>query len=116
MPALAPSSSPATLAKLDGRTKEARLVRQVRRDLLAQVGGNPTAVQRALIERAVQLHLQVANMDRRTAEGRAMTDLDSRTYLAWSNSLVRTLRELARTASATQPKPPSIADYLATRA
>ena len=38
---------------------------------------------------------------------------DSRTYLAWSNSLTRTLRELGLKGAA--DKPPALQDYLAAR-
>lgn len=60
-----------------------------------------------LIERACQLTLRIADMDRRFAE------TDSRTYLAWSNSLTRTLAQLG-VQGATAEKPPSLQDYLTT--
>jgi len=104
------------LAKLDGRTREARLVRSVRADLTAHVGGHPSATQTALIERAVQLTLRVAAMDRKYARTGAMTDHDTRTYLAWSAGLARLLRALgldpAKTADA-GPRVPTIAEILA---
>jgi hypothetical protein len=81
------------LAKLDQRTKEAALMRQTRAALTAHVG-EPSAVQTALIERATWLTLRVAQLDAKMAGGAAFTEHDSRTYLAWSNSLGRTLREL----------------------
>ena len=43
------------LAKLDQRTKEARLMRETRAEVAAHVGGKPSAVQAAMIERACQL-------------------------------------------------------------
>jgi hypothetical protein len=75
------------MAKLDQRTKEARLMRETRAALVAHVGGKPSAVQSAMIERACQLTLRIVAMDRKFAETGAQTDHDSRTYLAWSNSL-----------------------------
>jgi hypothetical protein len=82
-----PPHRPVALAKLDQRTKEARLMRETRAELVAHVGGNPSAVQAAMIERACQLTLRIVAMDRKFAETGAQTDHDSRTYLAWSNSL-----------------------------
>jgi hypothetical protein len=62
--------------------------------LLTHVGGRPSVVQQTLIERACQLQIRIAMMDRDFANGGVQTEHDSRTYLAWSNSLTRTLREL----------------------
>jgi hypothetical protein len=71
--------------KLDQRTKGcATDARDAGR---AHVGGKPSAVQAAMIERACQLTLRIVAMDRKFAETGAQTDHDSRTYLAWSNSL-----------------------------
>jgi hypothetical protein len=94
MPRLGPYSRTATLAKMDQRTREARLVRGTRAALFAHVGGTPSIVQQTLIERACQLQIRIAMMDRDFANGYVQTEHDSRTYLAWSNSLTRTLREL----------------------
>jgi hypothetical protein len=115
MKALAPYHRPATLAKLDGRTKEARLMREVRADLNAHIGGTLSITQRALIERAVHLTLQVCLIDRKAAEaGGTMTEMNSRTYLAWSNSLTRTLKELGLKGAA--QRMPTLADHFASRA
>jgi hypothetical protein len=94
MPQLGPYSQTAILSKLDGRTREARLMRGTRSALTAHVGGKPSIVEQTLIERACQLQIRIAMMDRDFASGCAQTEHDSRTYLAWSNSLTRTLREL----------------------
>jgi hypothetical protein len=58
-PAIGPYSRPLALAKLDGRTREAALVRRVRAELTAHVGGNPTFPQRMLIDRAAVLALRM---------------------------------------------------------
>lgn len=106
-------SRPAALAKLDGRTREARIMRAARDELTAHVGGKPSATQRALIERAATLTLRVAQLDAKAADAGAMSDHASKQYLAWSNSLTRTLRELGLKPAA--EKPPSLADYLRQR-
>jgi hypothetical protein len=58
---IAPCSSSVALAKLDQRTKDARLIRETR---AVHVGGNPSVTQRALIEQLVQIKLRLAVMDR----------------------------------------------------
>jgi hypothetical protein len=103
------------LTKPDLRTREGRLVRDTRNALTQHVGGKPSVTERALIERAVRLTLQVALLDRKASEaGGLMTDHDSRTYLAWSNSLTRTLKQLGMKGAAQQA--PTLTDYLASRA
>ena len=62
--AVGPYSSPITLAKLDGRTREGRLLREHTTDLLDHIGGKPSAPQRRLIALAGNLALQIALMDR----------------------------------------------------
>jgi hypothetical protein len=68
-----PAYRPVVLAKLDARTKQARLLRETRAALTAHVGGKPSAVQAAMIERAVQLTLRIADMDAKFAETGAMS-------------------------------------------
>jgi hypothetical protein len=99
---------PPTLAKLDGRTREAALMRRVRADLIQHVGGSPNAVQRALIERAAVLGLRVAQLDAKIMAGEALTLHDSNFALAWNNALRRTLVALGLTPAA--GKPPTLAD------
>lgn len=89
-----PYSRPGRWAKIDGRSNEAVLARDIRAALVAHVGGNPTAVQAILIQRAVMLSVHLAMMDRKALEDGALSLHASRQYLAWSNSLTRTVREL----------------------
>jgi hypothetical protein len=91
---LGPHSSPHMLAKIDGRTKQSRLM-PARDDLIAHVGGQPNSVQRTLIERAARLQLYIALMDAETSEAGTLSERNSRIYLAWCNSLRLCLRELA---------------------
>jgi hypothetical protein len=99
---------------MDGRTWEAKLLHEVRRDLIAHCGEAPSATQRALIDRATWLTLYVARIDRRTAEGGSMTEHDSRVYLAWSNSLARTLAKIGLKGSVHE-ETMSPLDYVASR-
>jgi hypothetical protein len=101
-------SRPKAMAKLDGRTVEARLMRETRANLEKHVGGTPSAVQQALIEQAVQLRLRLAVMDSKFAQTGSQTEHDSRTYLAWANSYSRLLRLLGMKGPA--PKVPTLAE------
>ena len=111
MPKIGPYSRPSTLAKLDGRTREARLLAEVRADLTAHLGGSPSATQRRMVERASWLSLWVAQLDAKAVEGGGLTDHDHRTYLAWSSALTRTLRQLGLKAA--PPPRRTLADHLA---
>jgi hypothetical protein len=94
MTPIGPYSRPNALAKIDGRTQEARLMRQTREALVQHLGGKPSATAKLLIERAVNLQLRIATMDRKFAETGEMTEHDTRTYLAWTGSLSRLCRDL----------------------
>ncbi len=82
--------------------------------MVAHVGGRPSVTQTALIERVCWLGLHIAMMDRRTAEGRAMTEHDSRQYLAYTNSQGRLLRQLGLKDAS--PPRRALPDLLAERA
>jgi hypothetical protein len=99
------------LAKLDQRTKEAALMRQVRAELFAHVGGSPGVVARMLIERCAVLSLRVAQIDAKILAGEVLTQHDSNFALAWNNALRRTLVELG-VKPATSPAP-SLAEITA---
>ncbi len=77
-------------------------MQQMRTELAAHVG-QPSAVQRMLIERAATLSLQLEVLDRRMFEGGLLNEHDTRIYLAWSNSLTRTLKALGVAASRVVP-------------
>jgi hypothetical protein len=110
-----PYSRQGTLAKLDQRTKEARLIREARAELLVHVGGKPSATQRALIEQLLQIKLRLAVMDRKFAKTGAQTDHDSRTYLAWANSYARLLRQLGLNGVPAE-RSPSLSEIVASAA
>ena len=67
---------------------------QLREDLVQHLGGKPSASERVLIDRAVQLSLRIDLFDRRVAEQAYQSEHDYKVYLAFSASLVRTLRAL----------------------
>lgn len=101
-----PYSRHAFLKKIDGRSKKGRLVKSLRRELTEHCGGNPTITQKLLIEQACELQLRIAIMNQRFTESGVFTEHDSRTFLAWNNSLERLLRQLGpMTTAAIKSKP-----------
>jgi hypothetical protein len=56
------------IAALDGRSVEYRYYKKCRDDFLSHVGGEPTAIQRELVEQAAWLKVRLAVVNRRLAE------------------------------------------------
>ena len=110
---LGPYSKPATLARLDGRSREARFRKSLRHELVEHVGGKPSATQSALIEMAVDLSLQIELMKLARAADGALTSHDHRVFLAWSNTLNRTMRQLGL--HGVSKPAPTLRDHLAQR-
>ena len=100
------------LAKLDRRTKEARLLEAARASFTRHVGGAPNDIQRVLIERASRLLVYIETMDAQALEAGTMSERNSRQYLAWTNSLRLTLRDLGLEAAPAE-KLPDLTDILA---
>lgn len=98
------------LGDIDGRLREARLMREITDDLTAHCGGKPSAVQRQLIQRAAVLHLRLALMDDQEPDGH-MTEKTAREYLCWNNAYCRTLRLLGL--KGTPERSPGLAEILA---
>ena len=99
------------LGDIDGRLREARLMREITEELTAHCGGDPSAVQRRLIQRAAILHLRLALMDEQTEPDGTMTEKHAREYLCWNNAYVRTLRTLGLKGAPVRA--PVLADILA---
>ena len=104
-----------TTVRLDRRTLIGRDAAAFRARLFAHCAGAPSATQQALIETAVQLRMRLVAMDIAFAEKAGQSAHDARQYLAWSNSLTRTL-SLLGLQPATAPAGPTLADFLAARA
>jgi hypothetical protein len=87
---LGPYSRTGAIAGLDGRSVEYRYYKKCRDEFLLYVGGEPTAIQRELVEQAAWLKVRLAVVNRRAAENdgaRAVDDSD----LAFINTLGRLL-------------------------
>src|SRR5215472_2944050 len=101
------------ILRVDGRTIHARLLRDVRKAVLAHIvrpGHDPTIAQRSMAERIAQLELRLAVFDQRFVDGKIPTDLDNREYLAATNSL-----RLAYQAVGFDKAAPKFADLLKKR-
>jgi len=111
MPKYGAYSKEIVLARPDGRTKAARLLHQMREALFLHLGGETklTPIQRAVVERAAMLQLRCAMLDEKVLDG-SFSDYDAKSYLAFSNSLTRTLALLGLDPAVAQPKAPTLAD------
>jgi hypothetical protein len=95
MPKYGAYSKEIVLARPDGRTKEARLLHQMRSALFTHLGGEDklSPPQRVLVERAAMLQLRCAVLDGKVLDA-TFSEYDAKTYLAFSNSLTRTMEAL----------------------
>jgi hypothetical protein len=107
---IGPYSGPLTLAKLDGRTREAALMRRVRAELTAHCGGNPSFPQRCLIDRAATLALRIAQIEAKMLTGETLTLHDNNHAIAWHNAYRRTLAAIGLEPAATRPSGLTLAD------
>jgi hypothetical protein len=99
-------------ASVDGRSAEGRFIRDLERQLVDHVGGEPSVLQRLLIDRLVKVRLQLDALDDKLAAGN-WTPHDQRTYGALLNALRLTAREIGLQPAAV--KGPNLADYLAAK-
>jgi hypothetical protein len=80
--------------RLHGNSAPRRAAAKLRTDLIAHCGNRPSATQLAIIEQAAELKVRLAVMDQEFIRTGRRSAHASRDYLAWSNSLVRLLRQL----------------------
>jgi hypothetical protein len=95
---------------IDQRSWEGRFLATARHHMAEHIGGNPTIAQRVLIDRIAWLMLHCHLLDQRIASGSAWGENDRKCYLAFSNSLIRSLREIGLEASA--GREPTLAEAL----
>ena len=112
MAKIGPHSRPDKLQIVDGRLAEAKLMASVRTELSQHLGGDPSATQRILIDRAAALSLRIHLMDRETARSGMMSERNGRQYLAWNNSLTRVMNQIGLKSVVNKP---ALQDYLAAR-
>ncbi len=91
---------------IDGRSALGRFIRNMEADLVAHVGGKPSATQRLLIDRMVKVRLQLDLLDEKLASGE-WTPHDSRTYGGLLNAYRLTARELGMQPAAARAMTPA---------
>jgi hypothetical protein len=99
-----PKAAP-LLALPSGRFAVGKRLREFKASLIAHLGGQPTAVQSALIDRAVALQHHLTALDRKTVDtGQPMSGNDTERYIALDMRFTRIMRQLGLEA-APPPKP-----------
>lgn len=112
-PHITPHSRLLARGCVDGRSREGRFLAAARAELVAHVGGEPSATQRITIDRCVWLRLHLLLLDEKLAGGSLLSDHDRRSYAAFSNALVRAMRELGLKPQTAPPL--SLAEHFARR-
>ncbi len=85
---------------LDGRTRLAKALNHLRRELIQAIGGYPSPQQKLLVERIVRKVLVLDTIDRHVEEQGIFTGdgtlipVLQKAYLGWSNSVRRDLEVL----------------------
>lgn len=98
---------------LDGRSREGRFLRQAERELLAQIGGEPTFAQKLLVRRVAKMTFLAEKLDDKLTDGNSWSPHDARTFGALNTAITRALRDLGLK-SAPKPKAnSSLADIIA---
>jgi len=85
--------SPLKLARLDGRSREGKRLRAIKRGLIEEIGGNPTPSQLLLIERTAVDLLRLELFDVEMTIG-MISDHDARVAHALRGSVRLGLRDL----------------------
>jgi hypothetical protein len=110
--AMAGISRPHRLGMLDGRTKEARRLREITVDLIDHCGGagRVSAAQRYLIERTATDLVRLELLDIKSATG-TLTEHDGRIAHALRSSVRLALRQLGMQPVAPTEKPMTAVEY-----
>jgi hypothetical protein len=109
-PVSGPFSRALRRGAIDNRSREGRFLAAARHRLIQHLGSNPSTTQIVLIDRIAWLMLHCFMLDQRIAGGGDWGENDRKCYLVFSNSLVRSLREIGLEGSAARE--PSLADIL----
>ena len=98
---------------IDGRTFEGKYARVIEHDLLAQLGGQPTAMQRLMVDRVVKLQLRLDAFEKKIASDKA-SDRELVVYAVLNNQFSRGLQLLGlKGDGAEAPRTESFEAYVA---
>ena len=103
-------STPERLARADGRTGEGRLLKMVRQELVAHVGGSPSTPQAMLIEVIALKAMRLGMVSEAYKAGAGELGKVDETFLKLSGSLREDLRLLGMERPAQEA--PSLVRYL----
>jgi hypothetical protein len=102
--------------RVNGNSAEGRFLARCERELIAEIGGNPTFSQTLLIKRCSMAMLRLQLLDEKASRG-DWTDHDARTFGGLNNAVRLLLREISKLAkSPREAKPPDLGDYLSGKA
>jgi hypothetical protein len=97
--------------KVDGRSREGRFLTKIERELIAQIGGQPSFTQKMLIRRLARAMLRLELIEEKMTEG-VLSAHDGRTFSALSNQVRLLSRELGLKAAPAE-KLPDLHDIVA---
>ena len=104
------------IADIDGRSETGRYARHLSADLTAHVGGNPSVLEKLLIDRIVRTSIILSLLDKKFSDG-GWTDIDARTYSALVTKQKTIAAQLGMRAAAPPPAPappmPTLEELLA---
>ena len=90
---IGPYSAPTRIAKVDRRTREGKVMREIAQALRDHVG-NPSVPQEMIIETTAFLWVQINLLAPKVMEGTAQSDHGDRQVLSYINQLKRNLEVL----------------------
>ncbi len=76
---------------LNGRSANGRYVRQIKAELLKELGREPTFLEKQLIEQTAIVSLQLALSAEKIAAGEVLGPRDNNSMIAWENCFRRNL-------------------------
>ena len=100
---------------IDGRSRAGRLLRRIEKELLAQLGAEPTFAQKLLVRRIARGMLSLEEFDHKLSSGDSWTAVDAATMGGIQNSVRLNLRELGIKATPAVKKI-DLANYLSAKA
>jgi len=109
---MSPRSTHVEAPILDGRTREARLLADLRLSLEQRLGATPSLEARQVAEQVLRLRHSIALTERKRSDGAALTEFEHELLFRHENALTRALRRLERLAPATPAAPPTLAESL----
>ena len=112
---IGPHSRATALARLDGRTREAKEMREIAAALTEHLGGDLTPPQQMLVQMTGVLWLRLSLMAPQMLTDPGQAERYGSVFLAWVNALRRNLAELGVKPQEVE-RVPSLKQYLAEKA